>query len=164
MITTFNAINKVKAFNPNIIEDDVMQICKEVEEFELKKLLGNRMLVDIINNEDDYINVIEPFEYQYGGYTYSHQGLTYVIAYLVHEQHLLSGKFKETNSGYILHKNEFSDRIGDKDSQNLAKRLRSIALTEWEEISAYLNRFSSQYPLWCSDQPMSINKMRINKI
>lgn len=148
-IATYNNINSIKPFNPNTKSVDINQFIFEVENLDVIKMLGNSFYTDIINNIDNYTNLLEPLEYEYGGYTYRHNGLYYVISYLTHEVYLNDFRFKDTPSGTILHNNDYSDRIQDQDRKNLASKYRQLAYTAFEEVKCYLDRHTNDYPLWC---------------
>jgi len=166
-IATYNNINNIRAFNKNSNIKDINQFIFEVENFEMIKLIGNSFYVDVINNIDDYVDLLEPLEYEYNGSKYLHNGLYFVITYLTHEVYLNDFRFKDTPSGTILQKNEYSDRIEDQDRKNLAIRYRQLAFGAFEDIKTYMSRFPTKYKSYnnfCNVNTIGRKTIKINRI
>lgn len=163
MVATYNDINKVKKFNRSTKIEVVEQFMEEVEQLDIKNLLGNRFYVDVINNLSNYDDIIYPLTYEYGGYTYQHNGLVYVISYLTHSLYVENHKLKDTDGGIVVPNSEYSNQIDYATSKNLSKRYRNLAMTEFDNIKRYLCYFPNKFDLYCGNDTLKSSRPRIRK-
>jgi len=128
-----------------------LQVESEVEENELRDLLGVALLQDIQDNPTDANNVLlldgSTFE-DCNGNTVKTKGLRYVIAYMVHSQEVFESKIADTFSGYVNKNRQETTDLNQGQTKTLQARSRELALTEFELIRQYLDENSTTYPLW----------------
>jgi len=146
-----------------------VQVETEVEENELKDLLGVALLQDIQDNPTEANNVL-----LLDGSTFTDcndndiktKGLRYVIAYMVHSQSVLESKIGDTFSGYVNKNRQETTDINKGQTKALQLRSRELALQEFELLKQYLNENSTTYPLWIcgvSKKPYTPRFMGVKK-
>jgi hypothetical protein len=141
------AIKKMSANN----QQKYAALAGEVEELELKELLGISLLQDLQTNPTSTYNALllngTSFT-NYMGQTVSHKGLRYVIAYLNYSKYIGESWINDTFTGMVSKKREESELLSEGSIRRLQDQARKQALTEWEIIKDYLNCNSSLFPLW----------------
>jgi hypothetical protein len=141
------AIKKISANNSS----KYTQLATEVEELELKELLGIALLQDLqanpattynakLLNGDSFTNFL--------GQSVTHKGLRYVIAYLNYAKYIGESWVNDTYTGMVSKKREESDLLSEGSIRRLQDQARKQALTEWEVIKDYLNCSSINFPKW----------------
>ena len=161
MIATYANISGIKPYYPGVDENLIAQFIAEVEQLDIKRLLGDEFYVAINADKSSYTDILEPKSYSYGGYNYSHKGLYYVIAYLVHARYVTEGDQKDTYTGYVIKNNDFSENLSYAAKKNIAKDMREVGFSYWNEIKDFIIRNSSDYPLFECDKN---RKRRISRI
>lgn len=132
------------------------QLAKEVEECELRKLIGVAMLQDLQDNPTTASNLLllNGTSFDYNNTTIKHKGLRYVIAYLNFSRYLGESYVSDTFTGFVKKKREEADNLSEGEIKRLQNNNRDIALTEFELIKNYLDLSQSLFPKWvaCSQQ------------
>jgi len=149
-LLTFNqqiAIKKISSNNQARFDE----LCKEVERTDLKDLIGLALLQDLETNPTTTANALllngTSFINQYNQ-TVSHQGLRYVLAYLIHVRYIGESSIKDTFTGMVRGNQENSEPISEGSVKRLQNVSKEIALSEFELIKEYLNLNYTAYPLW----------------
>ena len=140
-------IKKISANN----EQKYNNIASEIEEFELKKLLGVALLQDLQNNPatENNIKLLDGDSFENGnGFNIFHKGLRYVIAYLNYSKYIGLSFVNDTFTGFVQKNRNESEPVSDGTIKRLQNEYRSIALTEFELIKQYLTVNYSNYPLF----------------
>lgn len=139
------AIKPVSLNNQSIFE----QIAKETEMLELSALLGIAFYQEIDNNKENYSEILNATEFVNSqGYNITHQGLYYVIAYLVFAKYIANSYVNDTFSGFVKKNLQNSEHLNEGERRRLQHEYRSIALTAFEAIKEYLSLNNTNYPLW----------------
>lgn len=127
------------------------QIELEVENNELRDLLGVALLQDLQNNPSTAANVKllsgATMVDQYGN-TVIHKGIKYVLAYLVFSRYLGESFIQDTFTGFVTKNRPDSETISEGAIKRLQQSNRETAMKEWELIKYYLDTNGSTYPLW----------------
>ena len=123
----------------------------EVEEKELRDLLGVALLQDLQDNPATAPNIAllngSTFE-DCNGNTIKTKGLRYVIAFMVHSQAVFSTSYSDTFTGYTNKNRQETQDTSKGDKKEIKGRSRALALQEFELIKDFLNENSTIYPLW----------------
>ncbi|MCK9577381.1 MAG: hypothetical protein M0R51_15865 [Clostridia bacterium] len=139
------AIKPVSLNNQSIFE----QIAKETEMLELSALLGIAFYQEIDNNKEKYSEILNATTFVNSqGYNITHQGLYYVIAYLVFAKYIANSYVNDTFSGFVKKNLQNSEHLNEGERRRLQYEYRSIALTAFETIKEYLTLKNTDYPLW----------------
>jgi hypothetical protein len=149
-LLTYSQQQLIKPFSQNNSEK-YKQIADEVENFELKKLLGIKFLQAIQATPSDYSKVLDSYTFQDTNEdSLTHKGLRYVIAYFNFSKYLGMSDIADTFSGFVTKSRNESEPLSEGRIKRLQEENRQIALTEWEVIKYYLDLNYEDYPLWDS--------------
>jgi hypothetical protein len=123
----------------------------EVEENELKDLLGVALLQDLQTNPTTALNIalLDGASFtDCNNNTVNMKGLRYVIAFMVHAQQVVESKYADTFTGYVNKNRNETNNVEQGERKKIQARSKEIALQEFELIKQYLNENSADYPLW----------------
>jgi len=127
------------------------QLEKEVENKELKELVGVALLQDLQRNPTTADNVIllDGGSFQdCQDNTIHFEGLRMVLAYFIYSKYIVKSKISDSFTGMVnKNRSEATDmsKGAIKDEQNDS---RKIAFDEWDLVRAFLCENSDLYPLW----------------
>jgi len=148
-------VRSVRPYNQlrPIIQAKFDQLCTEVENNELRDLLGAVFLIDIQTDPENYTALLDGTTFtDCRGRNSKHRGLRFVLAYFNFSKYSLYSRFADTYSGMVVKNRQETTTIGELDLKRIQEDARKIALSEWQLIKEYLNINSNDYPLWdCTD-------------
>ena len=130
------------------------QLAEEVENKELRNLLGVALFQDVQTNPTKAENVVL---LNGGSYedenqnTITFKGLRYVLAYFNWSKYVAESFVSDTFTGMVKKQRNDSESLSSGDIKRLQVDAREIALQEWELIRNFLNENESDYPLWNCD-------------
>jgi len=141
------AIKPISANN----EGKYAQLAAEVEEKELRSLLGVALLQDIQSNPTSTNNVLlldgDEFEDCYGN-TITHKGIRYLLAYLNYSRYIWESDISDTFTGFVVKNRQESEMLTDGRRKSLQLTMREIAMQEWILIKDYLDEKYANFTLW----------------
>lgn len=141
------AIKKLSSNNQSRFDE----MCREVEQTDLKDLLGLALLQDLQANPTSTNNALllngTTFLNQFNQ-TVSHKGLRYVLAYLIHSRYIGESFISDTFTGMVRKSQENSEPLTEGAIKRLQSVSKEIALSEFELIKQYLNLNFTLFPLW----------------
>lgn len=151
------AIKPISANN----ESKYAQIASEVEEVELRDLLGVALLQDVQDNPTSTYNLLlldgSTFK-DCNGNTVKQKGLRYVLAYFNYARYVGNSVINDTFTGIVQKSREESETVSEGTTKRLMLENRKIAMREWELIKDYLDENSDNFPLWnCSGDKQPFN-------
>jgi len=114
------------------------QFQDEVQNHDLKKLIGFEFFNELFQNIDDYTLLIDGGEYTVDDTTYSFRGLKYVCAYLFFARYVRESRIKDTFTGFVTHTADNMQALSSNEIVNLENRYKEIATTEWDACLHYL--------------------------
>ena len=114
------------------------QVEKEVCDYEISNLIGQKLYSQIEENPGNYKDLLEGCTFEYGGETISHKGLEYVIAYLVFAAYSLENNLQDTYTGMVQKQRPDSETAPVGLVKNLAQRNREIAYNYFEATKKYI--------------------------
>jgi len=127
------------------------QLGKEVEQKELKQLLGVALLQDLQKNPETAANVElldgGTFE-NCDGNEIDQLGIRFVLSYLNYSKYIPVSGIESTFTGLVQKNRNETQNISDGKESKLQLDSREIALQEFEIIKQFLNENSDDYPLW----------------
>jgi len=146
LILTYEQQQNIKTISTNNAHR-YEQIAAEIEETDLKALLGTPLLQAIQDNLPEHSELLDgdTFEDCYGN-TIKHKGLRYVLAYLNYAKYLSESSVQDTFSGFAVKQMEDSSPVNEGTILRLKRENQKIAMTEWELIKEYLTE--KEYDLW----------------
>jgi len=133
MIYNISDINEIKPLPMND-DEECAQVLKEVEKFELSKLLGQEFYDEINNATYNYVELIEK--------------LKPTITYLFWSTWTMQSQLKATYSGFEVHTTSYSQVPSTGALKNIAQTYREYANLEWARVKVYLDDNCDKYPLW----------------
>ena len=114
------------------------QIQSEVQNHDLRKLLGFEFFNELFKNIADYTLLLSGGEYTYQDSTYNFNGLKYVCAYLFYSRYIRESRVNDTFTGFVTHTADGMQPLSSNEIMNLENRYKEIAATEWEACMHYL--------------------------
>jgi len=129
------------------------QLQIEVEEKELKKLLGLAFLQAIQANPTDanYVKLLDGTTFEdCEGNNVSFKGLRYVLSYMNYSKYVSESHFGDTYSGMVQKTRNETTPLNSGDIKRTQLDSQEIALSDFEIIKDYLNENTSTFPLWNS--------------
>lgn len=114
------------------------QIQSEVQNHDLRKLLGFEFFNELFKNIADYTLLLSGGEYTYLNGTYNFNGLKYVCAYLFYARYIRESRVNDTFTGFVTHTADGMQPLSSNEIMNLENRYKEIATTEWEACMHYL--------------------------
>ena len=150
LLLTYAQQQAIKAISPNN-QSKYDQLAAEVEENELRSLLGIALLQDVQTNPATTENakLLDGGDFEnYLGQTITFKGLRYVLAYLNFSKYLGNSFVSDNYTGFTRKTHPDSEGISEGTIKRLQGENREIAMAEWELIREFLCLNSSDYPLW----------------
>jgi hypothetical protein len=126
-------------------------ICAETEASELTDLLGVALLQDLQNNPatDNNIALLSGCNFKNSnGHIVKHQGIKYILIYLVYARYIGESDVKDTYAGMVEKRTEYSDGVSSGRIKLLQEQYRKVAMTAWQTTKEYLDLSSTTYKLW----------------
>ena len=144
------AIKKISANNQSKYD----QMAAEVEENELRKLLGVLLLQDLQENPTATANaeLLDGGTFTYCDDDYDFKGLRYVLAYLNYSRYIGESFVNDTFTGFVQKTRPDSELLSEGAIKRLQNENREIAMAEWELCKMYLNVNYEDFPLWNSSK------------
>jgi len=145
------AIKKISANNQSKYD----QLAAEVEENELRKLLGVALLQDVQDNPTTAENVV-----LLDGGTFTDcdeneirfRGVRYILAYLNYSRYIGESFVNDTFTGMVQKTRADAELLSEGTMKRLQNENREIALAEWDLVKKFLDAEYESYPLWNSNK------------
>jgi len=141
------AIKKISSNNQSKFDE----LCREVENTDLKDLLGLALLQDLQTNPNTTANdnLLDgtSFTNKYSQ-DVTFKGIRYVLAYLIHSRYIGESMAADTFTGMVRKQHENADPLSEGAIKRLQATSKEIALSEFELIKEYLDLNYTTYPLW----------------
>jgi len=102
--------------------------------------------------------------YTYQSVTYTNVGLKAVIVHYAYGRYVLQGGQKDTPFGYVNKLNDKSQEVSLSAKKTMSKMNQQMAFTYWENVRSFLDRNTTDYPLWVNNCGARKGGFRISKI
>lgn len=150
-------VHATKVINQHIVDAEFM---------DLQKLLGSELYNDLKCNytSTEYATLLNGGTYTYLGTTYTNVGLKVVLVHYAYGRYILQGSQTDTPFGYVEKLNDTSQQVSLEGKKTMSKMNQQIAFNYWENVKQFLDRNSTDYPLWDSNCMKRSGGFRISKI
>jgi len=131
----------------------------EVENKELKNLLGNALLYDIQQNTTDpgYVKLLDGTTFlDCDDNTIEFQGIRFQLAYMNWSKYVGESHLSDTFTGMVQKSRNESTALSSGDIKRTQLDAREIALQDFEIMKLYLNDNETIYPLWITGKTKKI--------
>jgi hypothetical protein len=154
-LITLSDIKNYKPISSNINTANKLDVyISEAQHMDLRPLLGDPFYYDLLKDFEGspslnkYQDLYNGCEYQIGNYTFKHEGLKPILAYLTYSRFIISSNDEPTPFGQVQKTNPYSQPVPDKTLQSKSDQAKSGAFSYWEQTLKYLNHNYKKYPLW----------------
>jgi len=141
----------IRDFSDNLKNEQFDPFIEEAEEIDIKQILGNEFFTAVANDptsvDPDYVLLLDGGTYTCGDGTFEFRGVRYALQYYSLGRYIDNPE-TYTNSGPILHEEEFSTRSDLQQLKHRANNTRSAAFSIMQDAIDFLNRNSVDYPLY----------------
>ena len=149
-ILTFNQQKAIKAISDKN-QSKFNQLLTETLNSDMVDLLGASFVTAMKNDPtaQRFVDILEPktFENCYNNLI-SHEGLRYVIAYLIYGRYIKSSHIFDTFTGMVQKNRSESQTVSDGTLRGLQQEAKDIAVSQFKLIEQYLQENSDTYPEW----------------
>lgn len=147
-------------------ENNFDQWARDVQERDLKALLGVKLYQDLVNNPTDpkYVELLDGGTFTVGDFEYTQLGLRYVLAYFIYAEYSTDSQFLDTFAGFTKKNIPESDRASYGENKTKKKNNRLLAFGAFEEIKLFLDNNSTTYPYWDGAVKKKLFTPKVTKI
>lgn len=125
--------------NNNIVE----QYIRDAQFIDLQNLFCEQYFADILQNPDEFKELIKGCTYEYDGITYINQGLEVVIAHFFYARYKKLGDEVDTPFGNVTKKDNNSYNTNENKKQTMYTFYRQNAVTYWDtSVLKFLQRMN----------------------
>lgn len=126
-----------------------VQLQTEIENGDLKDLLGASFLLDIQKTPLSYTDLLDGLEYtNCNDDLVKFEGIRYQLAYMIYSEYIRVSGIQDTFIGMARKQRDESTDLSEPDKRNEQNRTRKMALRDFELMKEYLNENDDSYPLW----------------
>jgi hypothetical protein len=157
-------ISAVRQISETIYDDVLDAIIIETQIQDIQPLLGEFLFNAVINDPNDYVDLLEGHVYTYSDLTFHNYGLKTVIAFYVYARLKMYGGAIDTPFSTI-EKLEGADSrpISDKTKKDLYQMNRDSGYKIWQSVQNYLLRIESpEQTLYLKTYPYNQKTSQVN--
>ena len=139
---------------------------KQAQQFDLKPLLDEEFYKDLTDNSSTAPNslLLIGGGYNHQNKSYEFSGLKAALVFYAYARIIENQNIHVTRFGVVYKNNaDVSKRVDEKTLQRLVQQARNQAKVYWDECELFLNRSSTNYPLWLK-KPTSKSRINITAI
>ena len=156
-----------KPISDDVFEETFNAFVRESQFMDLEPLIGAEFYDDLLINADSTANelLLDGGTYQFEGKTYTNNGLKAVLVHYSYARYIKFGSFTDTAFSFVQKLNPESEPVSDTQKQIIFKQNQQIAFKYWSNVRLFLERKSTDYPLYGSECIQATKSgFRINKI
>jgi hypothetical protein len=158
-LLTITQQNSIKPISPNWADfvkvgsgkKNFEQLQEEVENKEMRKLLGPAFLYDIQQNPTDakYVNLLDGDTYtDCNGNTVEFQGIRFQLGFMNYSKYVGISNLADTFTGMVTQNRTETTPASEGAVKREQLDAREIALQDFELMEGYLNENDDIYTLW----------------
>lgn len=139
-------LNSVKVLDPHIVA---------AQDLDLRAFLGTELYLDLLDDFEQspslsvYSDLYNGSTYQYQNRTYDQPGIVAILAHFTYARYVQTSNIQSTKSGLVQKTNsEDSQPLTEKAISNIVQQAKSTAIVYQERVKLFLDRNSTDYPLW----------------
>ena len=138
----------------------------EVQERDLKKLLGQKMYLDLVANptESKYVELLDGGAFTIDDFEYTQKGLKYVLAYFIQAEYITDSRFNDTFAGFTQKNVTESTRSQYGELKAKKMNARELAFSYFQEIKLFLDDNKTTYEYWSCATKKKLFNPKITKI
>ena len=143
------------------------QLQKEVEDQDLRKLLGAAFLYDIQQNPTDakYISLLDGDIFQdCNDNTVQFKGIRYQLSFMNYGDYVSISSHADTFTGMVQQNRTETTPLSEGAIKREQGRAREIAMTDFNVMKIFLNDNPDTYPLWNCTSKKTIYAPRLTTI
>lgn len=164
-----NLINKtdILTFRPiskSVKEVTINTYIEDAQNVDLLPLIGEKFYFDILNNPNNYSDLLNEYPYQYKSENYVNPGLKRVLSLFTTARYFFHGTQTDTPFGFVEKGTPDSIPVSRTNRKEIYKKEQQVAMSYWSQVKNYLDRNSEEYPLWDVDCGSKKRRFRWNKI
>jgi len=131
--------------------DTLCLYIRERQNLDLPKLLGDAFYTDIMDNVDDYEELLCGSRFEYCGGEQMHFGLKRILVHFVYGAYIYRHGYIDTPFGVKGKSNDDGFPIDIRELAKVRTEHRNIAYSYWEKTIRYLCVNKDKYPLFHGD-------------
>lgn len=163
-LITRNEIQQYKQLSNSIHNNKLNELILQAQMVDLLPLLGEQLYYDILNNTQNWTDLLEGNLYEYNGITYTNVGLKAVLAHYTYARYSLYGDVIDTAFGL---KEKLNNDVSKQVDYNMKKTLYehncNYAFNLWLNVENYIMRNNIALYIKCSSEQKNKN-FRISRI
>jgi len=138
----------------------------QAQNLDIKPVLGNALYTDLVKNYTDtnYQELLNGGEYVKDGKTLSFQGLKAAIASYSYARYIYARNAVDTPFGMVTKTSDYTTAVDAKTLTQVANFARNSGEHYLQEVVAYLNDNTDEFPLWTGSCGNRMNGKRSYKI
>lgn len=134
-------IQQYKQLSNSINNNKLNEMILQSQMVDLYPLLGEQLYYDILNNTQNWTELLEGGIYEYNGITYTNVGLKAVLAHYAYARYALYGDVIDTAFGLKAKmNNEVSEKIDYPMKKTLYEHNCNYAFNLWLNVESYIMR------------------------
>lgn len=169
-IITLDNIRAIKSIALNIQQaKELTPYIVEAQNFDLSKFMGDSFFLDLVNDYNSSPSLAN-YSLLYNGGNYTHEGKSYyfsgikdLLVYYSYARYVNNSGVIATPTGFVAKTNNYSEQVTDKTISRLVDTARTCANLIEDSLNQYLNRKTSEYPLWEKFKRVS-NRTKIRQV
>ena len=150
--------------------DAITRFIREAETFELRRAINNSPFYNTLLIEgnkdpvaDKWLNILNPYNYQYEGKNYSHQGIRLCLVYWSYGRYLRFSDIAATPFGAGIKVSEFTQPLQQKKINELVTEYNRSADTLYLDVKFYLERYVDEFEV-VSEEVENDKDLAIEKV
>lgn len=163
-LITRNEIQQYKQLSNSINNNKLNELILQAQMVDLYPLLGERLYYDILNNTQDWTELLDGCIYEYNGVTYTNVGLKAVLAHYTYARYSMFGDVIDTAFG-LKEKlnNDVSKQVDYPMKKTLYEHNCNYAFNLWLNVERYIMRNNIEMYFKCGAKSDNKN-FRISRI
>lgn len=140
-LTTRTKVQVYKQVSNSVTQEVFDSILVQCQLEDIAPLLGENLFNDLINNPNNYTDLLSGGAYEVNGIIYQNYGLEAVIAYYWYARYTMFGSVTDTPFGLMQKvSGEGTQEVSQKAKDALYNYNRQSAFTIWKSVENYLIR------------------------
>jgi hypothetical protein len=151
-LITLSDIRDFKGITLNVAQEkELNPLILEAQDFDLRAFLGDSFYIALVEDFEaspslaTYSELWNGKKYTYNGLDYKFEGLRAVLVYHAYARFVSMNGITSTPTGFVTKTTQYSEKA---DVSRLITQARSGATVHEERTRLFLDRNSSDFPLW----------------
>ncbi|WP_445454110.1 DUF6712 family protein [Flavobacterium sp. 25HG05S-40] len=131
-------------------EAEFEKYIEEAQKLDLKKLMCDEFYYDLLKNKGqaNFVALINGGDYEYENKSYSHDGLSRVLAYFTYARFQLNSPVVSTSHGMVIKSTPHSEAVSLEERRSTYYKKREDASEFMTEVVKFIERNIEDYPTW----------------